>query len=339
MSLKEKLTKIKSARLKSFGLPLEIELINLPIMGAEDVAIKIHFSGINFYELMVMDGKYPTTPDLPTTPGGEFSGEVLAVGKDVTEFFKGDRVFSLAQTGKGTSGSYAQVAIVNQKYLYHLPKNISFETGSAFPMITFTAYTMLTRRVTMPKEGSVVVHSAAGGVGSMLVQLIKAINPKISIIATCSGEQKAKIVSSLGADLVIDTSKDEQFGEKIKNKFPNGVDIIFDPMGQQYIDENLALLNPLNGLICSYGAYTGPISDPLLVGKLRKNNLTLSGFLMWPILEDRKLCMNIFKEIFKLFEKKQIRPMIDKIFPLKESNQAIDRIRQRQNIGKVLIKP
>jgi len=328
---------MKSARLKSFGSPIQIESVDLPSLGDKDIAVKIHFAGINFYELLVMDGKYPTTPTLPTTPGGEFAGEVIDIGKDVTDFKKGDRVFSLAQTGKGTTGSYAEVAIVNEQYIYPLPKEIPFDIGAAFPMITFTAYTMLCKRVNMPKDGVILVHSAAGGVGSTLVQLIKSLYPKTTVIGTCLGEQKEKIVLSLGADLVINIS-DELFAEKIHNKFPKGVDVIFDPMGQQYMDTNLSLLSPFKGIICSFGAYTGPITDPAIVAKLRKDNLTLVGFLMWPLLENKKLCMEIFTDIFDLFKKKGIKPIIDKVFSLEDVNEAIDRIRQRQNIGKVLIK-
>jgi len=109
-------------------------------------------------------------------------------------------------------------------------------------------------------------------------------------------------------------------------------------MGQQYLDGNLSLLRPLDGTICSYGAYTGPIVDASLVAKLRKDNLTLSGFLMWPLLENKKLCMDIFSDIFTLLESKQYKPLVDKIFPLEDVTKGIERIRQRQNIGKVLIK-
>jgi NADPH:quinone reductase len=328
---------MKSARLKSFGSPIQIESVDLPLIGDKDIVVKIHYAGINFYELLVMDGKYPTTPNLPTTPGGEFAGEVIDMGKDVVGFKRGDRVFSLAQTGKGTTGSYAEMAIVNEQYLYPLPKDISFEVGAAFPMITFTAYTMLCKRINMPKDGVILVHSAAGGVGSTLVQLIKSLYPKTIVIGTCSSEQKVKFVMSLGADLVVNTN-DESFVDKIHNKFSKGIDVIFDPTGNQYIDDNLSLLTPFKGVICSYGAYTGPIVDPSLVAKLRKDNLTLVGFLMWPVLEDKKLCIEIFTDIFDLFKKKGIKPIVDKIFSIEDINEAIARIRQRQNIGKVLIK-
>ena len=326
----------QAARLVSLESPLRVESTILPPIGPHNVRIEVHCAGINFYELMIMDGYYPVRPTLPTTLGGELAGKVLETGSKVTAFRKGDRVFSLAQTSKGITGSYAEQAQVDEKYLYHLPKGISFETGASIPMVTFAAHTMLRQRVTVPHNGIILIYNAAGGVGSALVQLAKALYPNITIIGTCSSEKKVKAIYSLGADLVIDTSKKSLAGQ-LRKKFPDGIDIIFDSMGQRYLDVNLSLLRPLHGTMCSYGTHTGPIVDPGLVAKLREKNVTLSGFLMWPLIENKKMCSNSFAEIFKILKTKKIIPVIDKIFPLKDINQAIRRIRQRKNIGKVLI--
>lgn len=337
MQLKGNSTNFRAARLSSFGSPLRIEYVNLPPLNPRDILIKVHFAGINFYELMIMDGKYPSLPTLPATLGGELSGVVLETGSGVKTFHKGDRVFSLAQTGKGTTGSYGEIAHVNEQYLYVLPKTVSFETGASIPMVTFAAYTMLRKRVTIPENGVVLIHSAAGGVGSTLIQLADAMFPKLTIIGTCSNDQKAEIVRSLGADVVINTKK-RSFVDEIHKKFPDGIDVVFDPMGQQYIDAHLSLLRPLYGTICSYGTYTGSINDSALVTKLRKGNLTFSGFLMWPLLEHKELCMEIFTNVFELLNTTQFKPLVDKVFPLEKVNDGIARIRKRKNIGKVLLK-
>lgn len=337
MLLKQSSIKFQAARLISFGSLLRVETVVLPPLGPHDVSVEVYFAGINFYELMIMKGKYPSLPSLPATLGGELVGKVLETGSKVTSFHKGDRVFSLAQTGKGTTGSYAEQVSVNEKYLYHLPREISFKTGAAIPMITFAAYTMLTKRVNIPKKGVVLVYSAAGGVGSSLIQFIKILYPQTTVIGTCSNEHKVKVAYSLGANLVINTKKESLVG-RLHTKFPDGIDVIFDPMGQRYLDLNLSLLRPFGGTICSYGTFAGTINDSALVAKLRKNNLALSGFLMWPLLENRKLCLDIFAKIFKHIKSKQFKPLIDRVFSLKNINEAIARIQQRKNIGKVLIK-
>lgn len=336
--LKEKLVKFQAARLESFGSPLCVKPITLPPLGPHEVAVQVHFSGINFYELLIIAGQYSSLPHLPATLGGELAGTVVEIGSRVISFCKGDRVFSFAETGKGTTGSHAERAHINEKYLYHLPKKVSFETGASIPMVAFAAYTMLRKKVRMPLSGTILVYSAAGGVGSTLVQLARVLYPKITIIGTCSNQKKVKIIRSLGADVVINTKK-ESCADKLHKKFSSSIDVIFDPMGQQYLDLNLSLLRPLQGIICSYGTSTGAIADANLVSKLRKNNLALSGFLMWPLLENKKLCLNIFAEIFRLLKSKRFKPLIDKIFPLKDINKAVLRIRQRKNIGKVLVNP
>lgn len=337
MLSKKKSIEFQAARLVSFGSPLRIEPMALPPLRSHEVSVEVHFAGINFYELMIMDSQYPSLPTLPATLGGELVGKVLETGSKVTAFHKGDRVFSLAQTDKGTTGSYAERAHVYEKYLYHLPKEISFEMGASIPMVTFAAYTMLYKRVHIPRNGTILVYSAAGGVGSSLVQFARALYPKITIIGTCSNEKKVKVVYSLGADLVINTKK-ESLADIVYRKFPNAIDVIFDPMGQQYLDINLSLLRPESGTICSYGTKTGSIIDSDLVSKLRKDNLTFSGFLMWPLLENKEVCSSTFVEIFKILKAKRITPLTDGIFPLKNINEAVKRIRQRKNIGKVLLK-
>ena len=247
-------------------------------------------------------------------------------------------MFSLAQTGKGTTGSYAEIAHVDERYLYHLPKTLSFTIGASFPMVGFAAYTMLTQRVCIPSNGTVLVYSAAGGVGSTLVQLIKAIFPHVTVIGTCSDKRKELTIRKLGADDVV-TMDGGSFVDRMHDVCPSGFDVIFDPMGQKYFDRNLLLFRPVTGILCSYGTYTGAITDPNVVAKLRKNNLTLSGFLMWPLLENKRFCQKVFTRLFHLLEAKKLVPLIDQIFPLQEVNKAIMRIRKRENIGKVLLRP
>ncbi len=328
---------MKAAQLTAFRSPLRITSVKLPPLGPREIAVQIYTAGINFYELMVINGTYPILPTLPITPGGELAGVIIDIGKEITSFKKGDRVFSLAQTGKGTTGSYAQVAHVEEKYLYHLPDSLSFEEGTSFPMTGFTAYTMLTKRVHMPPRGIILVHSAAGGVGSMLVQLIKILFPRTIIVGTCSDEKKVHVIRNLGADVIVNI-KEKSFTDQIRTTFPDGLDVIFDPTGQQYFDDNLHLLRSTRGVLCSYGIYTGPITDPNVVGKLRKNNLTLSGFLMWPLLEDKIFCQKIFTHLFRLMDGKKLVPLIDNAFSLRNVNDALERMKKRENIGKILIK-
>lgn len=329
--------KTKCARIHEFGKPLIIENIDIETPSSKSVTVKVSFSGINFYEKLLIEGKYPTSANLPLTIGGEFSGEVLQVGENVKDFKVGDRVFSLALSGKGTSGGFADIAVIEEKYLYHLPDEITFEQGAAIPMIFFTAYSMLSEKVNMKDGLTVLIHSVAGGVGSTLAKLIKAMYPNSIIIGTYSSIEKEKIIKDLKIDVPI-CSENVDLITEINNKFPQGIDVIFDPVGQNMVSEHLSLIKPLNGIWCTYGAYSGPIIEENLVGKLRSKNATLAGFLMWPLIENKKWCENKFKEIFKLIKQNRIEAQIDKIFPLEEINQAFNRMSDRKNLGKILIK-
>ncbi len=328
--------KTKSARVYEFGKPLVVGNIEISPPSANNVMVKVHFAGINFYEKLMIEGKYPITAELPLTIGGEFSGEVVEVGEGVTDLTVGDRVFSWALTGKGVSGGYANFANIEEKYLYHLQDEFTFEQGAAMPMIFFTAYTMLSKKVEM-KDGQVVlVHSAAGGVGSTLVKLIKAMYPNSKIIGTYSAAEKEKTIKDLGVDVPI-CGETDGWQKIISDKFSGGIDVIFDPVGQKLVTDHLNLIKPLSGIWCTYGAYSGAITEENLVGKLRSKNATLAGFLMWPLIENKKWCEKEFREIFEIMRKYKIEPQIDKIFPIDEVNQAFARISERKNIGKVLL--
>lgn len=329
--------KIKCARIHEFTKPLIIENIDIETPSSKSVTVKVNFSGINFYEKLLIEGKYSTSASLPLIIGGEFSGEVVEIEENVKDFKVGDRVFSLALSGKGTSGGFADIAVIEEKYLYHLPDEITFEQGAAIPMIFFTAYSMLSEKVNMKDGLTVLIHSVAGGVGSTLAKLIKAMYPNSIIIGTYSSIEKEKIIKDLKIDVPI-CSENVDLITEINNKFPQGIDVIFDPVGQNMVSEHLSLIKPLNGIWCTYGAYSGPIIEENLVGKLRSKNATLAGFLMWPLIENKKWCENKFKEIFKLIKQNRIEAQIDKIFPLEEINQAFNRMSDRKNLGKILIK-
>ncbi len=325
-----------SAQIDEFGKTLQIRTVSLPKPNPHEIQVKIHYAGINFYEILFIKGTYSTKTTLPCTVGGELSGEVIAVGSKIKEFKKGDRVFSFAQTGKGTTGSYATYANINEKYLYHLPSSFTYEQGAAFPMIFFTAYTMLTKKLSINPRATILVHSGAGGVGGTLIQLTKTLYPHVTVLSTCSQKKKEKIIKALGADIVIKSTQ-ENFIPLVQKYAPDGLDVIFDPVGQALFDSHIALLKPFTGIICSYGAYSGPIQDTHTVVKLRSKNLTLTGFLMWPLIENKQWCQEIFNEVIKIMQSHSLSPRIDTIIPLSQVNEAILYIKQRKNTGKILL--
>lgn len=328
---------IRAARLTHFNQPFVIENAALLPVAADEIRVRILYAGINFYEAMIINGTYPTIPPLPACLGGECFGEVIAKGSKVPYFKIGDRVITLAQTGFGTSGTFANEANIKAKYAFKTPIEVTPDQLAALPMAYYTAWLLAHTRVRIQKRMTVLIHSAAGGVGMALIDVLRACAwESLTIIGTCSGETKAKLLKQKGIDLAIDTTM-ASWKEVLHQHYPTGVDVVFDANGAAYLDDNLESLKPNIGQLCSYGAYSGPITDQQLVTKIRRMNLTISGFLMWPLIEDRSLSEDVFKSLFSLLQQDKIHPQLDKIFPLDQINDAFDRLRSRESIGKILV--
>lgn len=328
---------IRAARLSQFNQPLKIETATLPPVAPDEIRLRIRYAGINFYEAMVINGSYPTIPPLPCCLGGECLGEVIAKGSKVPYFKIGDKVITLAQTGIGTSGTFADEVNIKARYAFKAPIEVAQDQLAALPMAYYTAWLLTHTRVRIQKSMTVLIHSAAGGVGMALIDVLRACAwESLTIIGTCSGRTKAKLLKQKGVDLAIDTAS-STWKEVLRQHYPSGVDVVFDANGTAYLDDNLECLKPNIGQLCCYGAYSGPITDPQLVGKIRRMNLTISGFLMWPLIEDRSLSEEVFKNLFCLLQQDKIHPQIDTVFPLEQINEAFDRLRSRESIGKILV--
>lgn len=330
-------TTIRAARLYKTNKPLVVEDIELPAPDADEIQIRVIYAGINFYEAMILKGSYQSIPPLPVTLGGECFGEVVDLGEDVTEFKKGDKVITYAQTGFGTSGTFATLANVRALYAFKTPVELSPDQLAAMPMAYYSAWLLVHHRVRLEKNMRIMIHSAAGGVGLALIDLLYT-SPweKLTLLGTCTGEEKTKLLRQKGIDHAIDVSTCS-WKEAVRNKFPAGLDVIFDSTGAAYLNDNIASLKPNVGQLCLYGASSGTISDPEIVTKIRKRNLTISGFLMWPLIEDRQLGEQVFENLFRYLQQDKIHPQIDHVYPLEQVNDAFERLRSRQSIGKILI--
>ncbi|MDD3182808.1 MAG: zinc-binding alcohol dehydrogenase family protein [Alphaproteobacteria bacterium] len=328
---------VRAACLSKINHPLIIQDLPLAPIAADELRVRILYAGINFYEAMILNGTYPSIPSPNHCLGGECLGEVIGKGSKVLDFKRGDKVVTLAQSGYGTSGTFATEANIKAIYAFKAPIEVPPDLMAALPMAYFTAWLLAHTRVKIQKRMTVLIHSAAGGVGMALINVLRACAwESLTIIGTCSGQSKAKLLKQKGVDLAIDTTE-SSWKKIVKQQYRTGVDVIFDANGANYWDDNLECLKQHIGQICSYGAYSGPITDPQLVTKLRKKNLTLSGFLMWPLIENRSLSEDVFRNLFCLLQQDKIRPQIDKIFPLDQINKAFDHLRSRKSIGKILI--
>lgn len=227
---------------------LKIEEHSSPEAKAGQVKVEVKASGINYADITVRWGLYESAKKFigwPITPGFEFSGIVCESHHE--DFKVGDRVFGIT-----LFGGYASQIVVPAHQLYHLPQAMSFSQGAGFPAVFMTAYHALFQNIVVRPQMTVLIHSAAGGVGSSLVQLAKIYGMKV--IGVVGSSHKVSMVKELGADHVIDKSKEDLWG-RASALSPEGYDVILDANGVETLASSYDHLRPIGKLVC-YGFHT-----------------------------------------------------------------------------------
>eukprot|EP01113_Clastostelium_recurvatum_P049665 TRINITY_DN9244_c0_g1_i1.p1 TRINITY_DN9244_c0_g1~~TRINITY_DN9244_c0_g1_i1.p1 ORF type:complete len:332 (-),score=42.01 TRINITY_DN9244_c0_g1_i1:388-1383(-) len=198
------------------------------------VLVEIHAIGLNFFEFLMVQGKYQTKPDLPFIPGSEFSGVVVSTSPNVKKVRAGDRVY-----GSSMMGAFAERISVPETNVRRMPEGMSFSEGAAFGMVYATSYAGLVLRAQVRPGETVLVHAAAGGVGTAAVQIAKSLGA--TVIATVGSKEKVGVAKEAGADHVIDLSSTDDFASAVKDLTGGrGADVIYDPVGGGVFDRSLS---------------------------------------------------------------------------------------------------
>lgn len=317
--------------IKEFGdsSKLIFEDVLMPFPKAGEIRVKVSAIGLNFTDIYQRKGLYPNP--LPYVLGHEFSGVVDSVGEGVTDFHPGDRVC----TGSG-SGGYAEYAIAPASKLIQLPDHISFEIAAAIILQGITAHYLSTSSYPLNPGDTALIHAAAGGVGQLLVQMAKMRGA--NVIATVSNEKKAKIATQLGADNVILYSESDFEHEVNKITQNQGVEVVYDGVGQATFLKGLNCLKP-RGYMVLYGQASGPVEpiDPQILN--RKGSLYLTRPSMNHYMLTRSETMQRSMDLFNWIEKGKLNIRIDKKFNLEEAKLAHEYMENRSTKGKVLLIP
>lgn len=229
---------------------LKIEEHPTPVPAENEVLIKVHFAGVNYADIVVRWGLYKSAKEFvgwPVTPGFEVSGIVEATGKNVTKFKTGEKVFAVTRFG-----GYTSHLIASEDLVFHLPQNLTMEQAAGFPAVYLTAYHALFQNVVIPSKARVLIHSAAGGVGSALLQLCRTKN--FETTAVVGSSHKVAHVKALGASHVIDKSTQPLWREAERIS-PEGYDVILDANGAETLQESYNHLASSGKLLC-YGFHT-----------------------------------------------------------------------------------
>ena len=294
------------------------------------VLIKVQAIGVNFADVRFRQGQYVVKPKLPDTPGMEAAGVIEALGAGVTGLSVGARVAAF------TVKSYAEYCQAPAPMVVPLPDVVSFEQGAAFPIQVLTAYHMLhTADATGPGR-TVLVHSAAGGVGLAAVQLAKVAGARV--FGTVSSDAKVELVKEHGADAVINYSTEKFADEVLRLTDGRGVDLILDAVGKPTFEEGLRCLAPFGHLIL-YGRAGGP-TDPLNVATLSAKSIKVSGFMVPTVTRTfPEKTRESAAQCFALMREGRLKLHIGKTFPLAAAADAHRHLESRQSTGKLILLP
>jgi NADPH2:quinone reductase len=305
---------------------------DLPTPGPGPGQIRVRHGavGLNFIETYQRSGHYPSS--LPKVLGQEAAGTVDAVGAGVTRFRVGDR----AAYAFGSSGSYAEAAVVGEGAAVRLPDDISDETAAAVMLKGLTAE-MLLRRCYLLKAGqTALVHAAAGGVGGLLVQWAKAVGA--TVIGTAGSPAKADLARAHGADHVLDYA-DSTWPEQVRAwTGGGGVAVAYDGVGKTTAEGSLKSLAK-RGWLVIYGGASGPVApiDPLAL--MRGGSLILTRPTLFDYAGETAELDAAAEALFDVLRSGAVKPDIGQRFPLKDAADAHRALEARRTTGSTLLIP
>ncbi|CUS02992.2 NAD(P)H quinone oxidoreductase, PIG3 family [Candidatus Promineifilum breve] len=297
--------------------------------GPDEVLVEVRATAVNRADLSQARGHYPPPPGASDILGLEMAGVVHAVGASVTDWRPGDRVCALLP-----GGGYAEQVAVPAGMLLRLPDAWSFAQGAAVPEVWYTAFINLFDEGQLRAGETALIHAGASGVGTAAIQL--AVEAGARAIATVGSVDKAAFCGELGA-LAINYKEQDFLAEVMAATDGQGVDVILDPVGGDYLARNVAALGRFGRLvnIGLLGGTKGELNMGLLLGKrLRLVGSTLRAR---PVAEKIAITRRFEAEVWPKLIDGQLRPIIDRTFPIAEAQAAHEYVLANRNIGKVIL--
>lgn len=309
---------------------LAVDEIDIPEPGERQILVRVNATGLNFPDLLIISGKYQFKPELPFSPGFEIAGTVERVGASVSRFAEGQRVIAQIPVG-----GCAEYAVAEEAYSHPKPDSMSDEEAAAFPLVYQTAYFGLAYRGAMQKGETVLIHSAAGGVGLAAVQIARALGAG-KIVATVGSDEKLEIVRSNGADVVLNYQK-EDFVDVVKRETNGrGADVIYDPVGGE-IGERSTKCIAFEGRLVLVGFTSGKFSNFVSNHVLVKNYSVVG--LHWGSYRHNNPAKieQGWKELIGIYETGKLKPVIGGRFHMEQIADAMEFLASRKAVGKIVL--
>lgn len=317
------------------GSPSVLQVANRPRPrpAKHELRIGVTVAGVNFADVMHRQGTYPGGPATPYVPGFEVAGVVDDVGMAVDRFETGDRVVSYVDGG---TGGYAEFTTAQAGHTFHVPESLPLSDAVAVPIQFLTAHNCLFEWGELDADERVLIHAAAGGVGTAAVQLAR--NADADVFGTASTGTKLSRIRALGCDHCINYEETSFVDAVDQLTDGDGVDLVLDGVGGTVHHNSLKALAPFGRLV-AYGVASGS-GTQLNPSGLLTNNLQVYGYHYGGALaEDPKRVLGPAEDTLQRLSNGTIETVLDERLPLERAATAHQRLERRKNVGKVILQP
>jgi NADPH2:quinone reductase len=309
---------------------LEIAEIAPPSLAAGQVRIGVQASGVNFPDILMVEGKYQVKPDVPFVPGLEAAGEVLQCADDITHVRPGDRVMAFARRG----GAHADEVVVPGAIVTPIPDAMDFVTAAAFPVAYGTAHLALNHRGALSVGETLLVLGAAGGVGLAAIEVGKLLGARV--IAAASSPEKRALACQHGADETIDYQTEDLRDQVRTLTNGQGVDVVFDPVGGAAFTQSVRCIG-WEGRILVVGFASGDIPH-VAANMILVKNFSVTGVVFgehsWRYPDDTRQRLGL---LLDAYEQGHLKPNVSKTYPLAEARTALAEMAGRRVLGKLVL--
>jgi NADPH:quinone reductase len=314
---------MRACQIHEFGGPEVLQVVDVPEPepGEGEVLIKVSRAGMNFADTHQRENSYLARYETPLILGGEVAGETS----------DGRRVIALL-----ANGGYAEYAVANKAAVYEIPDGLDEEAALALLIQGLTAWHLYRTSAKLAEGESVVVISAAGGVGSLAVQLGKPFGAG-RVIATASTPEKRELTLSLGADAAVDTSSEDLTAALIEANDGKQVDAVFEMAGGSVFTGAFEALAPF-GRIVTYGIASRE-PNTVETGRLMRKSRAVVGFWLMHCLGRREMMEEPLADLFDRAARGELKPQIGETYPLSEVRRAHEDMHGRRTSGKLLLDP
>jgi putative PIG3 family NAD(P)H quinone oxidoreductase len=301
-----------------------------PAPGPGEVVIDMVATAVNRADTLQRQGHYPPPAGASDVLGLECSGVISGVGEDVSGWSEGDEVCALL-----AGGGYGERVVVPAGQVMPVPDGVDLVTAGALPEVACTVWSNVFMIAGLQPGETLLVHGGAGGIGTMAIQLAKALGS--TVITTAGSEEKLELCRSLGADLAV-SYRDQDFVEEVKKATDgHGADVILDNMGAKYLDRNVSALATEGRLVII--GMQGGVKGELNIGKLlaKRGAVIATTLRSRPVAEKAAICASVVEHVWPLVADGTVKPVVHTCLPLDRAAEAHRVMESGEHVGKILL--